>query len=331
MGIATLQRENQRDPTAARIIADACADIRRDVSLSAVAAQTGVKLAKTGNEWKACCPFHPDRSPSFTIYDGDRRFQCFGCGIGGDAIDFVRRAYGVGLLDAIDKLDSGALSAVPRSERDARPEKDWTEVAAAIWRQGSPIAGTPAEAYLRSRGITMDAPNVLRFARLKPPRDSGVEQACGSNRLPALVALVTDAFDGTGLGIQRTFLTPEGGKAASTDRKVKFSLGRVRGGAIQLAPAAETLVVTEGLEDGMTLAESTGEAVWIAAGMSMMPRMLFPSIVRTVVIGADGDTPGEAAAQAAAGAFVARGVEARILRPAAGFKDFNGELMGVPV
>lgn len=170
MGVATLQRDTARDPAISRIIADACADIRRDVSLSAVAAASGVKLAKAANEWKACCPFHPDRSPSFTIYDGDRRFQCFGCGAGGDALDFVRRAYGVGLLDAIDKLDSGALSSLPQPAGHGQSDKDWTEAAAAIWRQGSPIAGTAAEAYLRMRGITVGAADVLRFARMARAR-----------------------------------------------------------------------------------------------------------------------------------------------------------------
>lgn len=327
--MATLQRVKRQDPGVSRVIADACGAIRRDVSLSAVATQSGVKLTKAANEWKGCCPFHPDRSPSFTIYAGDRRFMCFGCGVGGDALDFVQRAYGVGLLDAIDRLDSGALSSLPQPEGHSQPEKDWTDAAAGIWRQGSPIAGTPAEAYLRSRGITIGAPDVLRFARLRPPKDSGVAEVNGSERLPALVALVTD-LAGVGLGIQRTFLTTDGHKAASADRKVKFSLGRVRGGAIKLGHAVDTdLIVTEGLEDGLTLAQAADSAVWVAAGTSMLPAMALPASVRSVVIGADVDAPGEIAAQKAAQAFVAAGKAVRILRPTPGFKDFNAELMGV--
>ena len=59
-----------------------------------------VKLHRAGNEWKACCPFHADRSPSFTIYSGGTRYQCFGCGASGDVFDFLQRLHGVGLREA---------------------------------------------------------------------------------------------------------------------------------------------------------------------------------------------------------------------------------------
>jgi DNA primase len=308
-------------------ISELCAGIVRDKSLSEVAQEAGVKLTKAGAEWKGCCPFHPDRSPSFTIYKGDRRWICFGCGAQGDVLDFVRQAYGDTLLEAIERLDCGALAAIPQPQQQGDDGKDWTEAAAAIWRGSVPIAGTPAEAYLRNRGLTLALPETLRFSRLRPPKHSGVLEANGPDRLPALVALVADPA-GVGLGIQRTFLTPDGRKAASTDDKVKFSLGRVRGGAIQLAPASAGLIVTEGLEDGLTLAQGLDEPVWVAAGTSMLPNMVLPDVVRTVVIGADGDPPGEAAAAKAGQAFFATGRQVRILRPAAGFKDFNAELMG---
>jgi hypothetical protein len=324
MSIATLRRD------AAPSISDVCVEIVRTRSLSAAATEAGVKLVRAGREWKACCPFHADRSPSFTIYAGDRRFQCFGCGRQGDVLDFVRETYGVGLRDAIDMLDAGALASLPQPQAssDGRDGTDWTEAAAAIWRGAVPITGTPAEAYLRGRGLVLDLPWTLRFARLRPPKGSGVAETNGVDRLPALVALVTDP-GGTGLGVQRTFLTDDGRKASSTDAKVKYSLGRVRGGAIQLAPAAAELIVTEGLEDGLTLAQGAGRSAWVAAGTSMLPAMALPDVVCGVVIGADGDAPGEVAAQKAAHAFVAAGKVVRIIRPAAGFKDFNDELRGV--
>ena len=92
-------------------------------------------------------------------------------------------------------------------------------------------------------------------------------------------------------GIQRTFLNEAGtGKAAVP--KPKLSLGRVRGGAIQLAPAAAELIVCEGLEDGLTLQQECSRAVWVAAGASMLPGMELPPVVRQVTIGADGDEAG---------------------------------------
>ena len=53
--------------------------IRAANPLPSVAAGV-VKLKRAGREWKACCPFHSEKTPSFTIYSGGRRFMCFGCG-----------------------------------------------------------------------------------------------------------------------------------------------------------------------------------------------------------------------------------------------------------
>lgn len=306
-----------------------CDGIRDRFAVSAVAAQAGIKLERTGNEWKACCPFHADRTPSFSIYAGDRRWICFaGCGEG-DVIDFARRAYGVRHRDAIDMLDHGALASITTKPAPAKPKTSFSDAAARIWRASGLIrAGTPPAAYLRRRGITMALPGSLRFAVIPPPKDSGVFAANGPGPLPALIALVADPV-GRGVGIQRTYLTPDGRKAASSDGKVKFSLGPIVGGAIHLGPPTEEMVVTEGLEDGLTLAEQLGRSVWVAAGTSMMPRMVLPTEVSAVVIGADGDDPGEKAAQKAAAAFAEAGRSVRIIRPAAGFKDFNAELMGV--
>ena len=71
-----------------------------------------VQLKRAGNEWKGCCPFHADRSPSFTIYSGGQRFQCFGCGASGDVLDYVAKLYGLGMVEA-----AGACPAV-RSAKD---------------------------------------------------------------------------------------------------------------------------------------------------------------------------------------------------------------------
>ncbi|RYE91820.1 MAG: hypothetical protein EOO77_47660, partial [Oxalobacteraceae bacterium] len=85
--------------------AAAVQQVRDRFPVSGVANRAGVKLSRAGREWKGCCPFHPDNSPSFTIYADDRRFQCFGCGLQGDVIDFVMRAYNVKTRAAIGMLD----------------------------------------------------------------------------------------------------------------------------------------------------------------------------------------------------------------------------------
>ena len=275
-----------------------------------------VMLSRAGGEWKACCPFHEDRSPSFTIFASGERFHCFGCGATGDVLDFIQRAHGVGLRDAADMLAGGEVPTArfaPAARAD-KPER--LEEARSIWRNAVPATGTPAEAYLRARGLVLPIPASIRFARL-PYGAKGPLHPC-------LVACVASAGDQL-MGIQRTYLNAAGtGKAAVP--KPKLSLGRVSGGAIRCAPAACELIVCEGLEDGLSLQQELGAAVWVAAGASMLPAMQFPALVRAIVIGADGDVAGEMAARKAAEAFSAKGLAVRIMRPATGFKDFNEQL-----
>ncbi len=87
--------------------------LRREVSLSGVAAQFGLKLEADGHEYVACCPFHSEDTPSFTIFTGKdsiQRFHCFGCGERGDVFDFVQSVKGVDLKEAIKILGGGTTS-----------------------------------------------------------------------------------------------------------------------------------------------------------------------------------------------------------------------------
>lgn len=308
-----------------RVVCDA---IRRDYAVSAVAQKAGVKLKPRGREWLGLCPFHNERTPSFTVFADDRRWFCFGCSASGDVIDLVQRAYGATLFEAIDILDGGILAELKQQRAPARPKRDLREVANRVVGGSSAIEGTPAELYLRNRAITMPLPHTLRFARLAPPKESGVLASNGPGLLPCLVAVVTDPY-GKLVGIQRTYVTNDGRKAASTDGKVKFSLGLVAGGAIQIGPPTSNIVVTEGLEDGLSLAQALGESVWVAAGTAMLPHMTFASVTRSVVIGADADEAGERAAQKAAIAYRDAQLAVRIMRPAESYKDFNDMLREV--
>ena len=298
--------------------------IRRTNPLPAVAARL-VPLQAAGREWLACCPFHPDRSPSFTIFDGGQRFHCFGCGAGGDVLDFVQRAYGLDLPQAARLLGAGTQrEAAPLSAaniiRANNGQPDRSAEACAIWSRAIPAAGTVAEAYLRWRAIDPPYPAALRFAAL--PYGNSVP-------LPCLVCAVRDSR-GEVTGIQRIWLADDGrGKAAVP--KPKLSLGRVRGCAIRLGELDGTGAVTicEGPEDGLSLSAMLGRPVWIAAGASFLPAMQFPPEVQSVLIAADNDPAGRDAADKAARGFAARGLAVRILRPLAGCKDFNDELRAV--
>lgn len=284
------------------------------VQLSSVVGQA-LKLRRTGREWVACCPFHSERSPSFTVNDDKGFAHCFGCGWHGDAADFIAALSGCTLGEAARQLGAGEVPTLPKPPKARGPqEPDTADAARRIWREAQPIEGTPAEQYLRSRGIDISLPPTLRFARLRH---------LGGGAHPCLVGIATEA-EGRFAGIQRTYLTEAGGKAAVSP--VKMSLGRISTCAIRLTPMAGELVVCEGIEDGLSLLQELARAVWVAAGASMLSAMQFPRMVRSVVIAADNDAAGEREATKAAEEFTDRGISVRIMRPSPGFKDFNEQL-----
>ena len=296
-------------------------EIRRNNPLPAIAGAV-LKLRRSGNEWTACCPFHNDRSPSFTIYDGGKRFKCFGCGASGDVLDFVQAVHKVDFVGALNLLGGGSLPTVALHQSLAGYERDGkddrTPEALAIWEAAQPATGTPAEAYLRMRAITMPLPPSIRFTRLRYGK--------AGQQYPALVALVQNVA-GEPIGIQRTYLNATGtGKAAVP--KPKLSLGSIRGGAVRLGEPSGRLMVCEGLEDGLTLAQQLGGAVWVGAGTSGMAALQLPAHITSVVIGADADDAGDKAANEAGQRFAAAGFGVKIIRPSAPFKDFNAELLG---
>ncbi len=278
-----------------------------------------IKIHKAGREWKACCPFHSDRSPSFTIYSGGRRFMCFGCGAEGDVFDFVSRLHNIGLRDAAVMLGKGDVVTIDIAPLPpAGDASDRVDEARSIWRNAVPARGTLAETYLRSRGITLPVPPTIRFA--------GLSYGARGREHPCLIAAVSDP-DGKLCGIQRTYLAKDGRGKADVP-KAKLSLGRVRCGAIRLAPVSRKMVVTEGLEDGLSLQEALGLSVWVACGASMLPSLRLPDFVRDVAIGGDNDSAGRAAAEKAANAFAERGHGVRVFYPTEPHKDFNEELVG---
>ncbi|RVT98716.1 DNA primase [Rhodovarius crocodyli] len=118
------------------------------------------RLEKAGRQWKACCPFHGEKSPSFYIYDD--HFHCFGCGAHGDAITFVMRQSGATFMEAIERLASEAGLEVPKQSPEhaarERRAKDIHGVLAAaeaaFTRRLHLPEGREALAYLRKRRLT---------------------------------------------------------------------------------------------------------------------------------------------------------------------------------
>ncbi len=120
------------------------------------------KLQKTGREWKACCPFHKEKTPSFTVNDEKGFYHCFGCGAHGDAIRYLTETRGLPFIDAVKELADGAGMQVPAPDPRMRERQEKSASlrdvmeAAATWyiEQLQGPAGAETRAYLEQRGIS---------------------------------------------------------------------------------------------------------------------------------------------------------------------------------
>ena len=144
-----------------------------------------------------------------------------------------------------------------------------------------------------------------------------------------MVALVTGGSDDAPIGIHRTFLARDGsGKAPVTPNKMM--LGPCSGGAVRLASARDVLMVGEGIETVLSAMQATGHPAWAALSTSGLRNLDLPRGVRDVIVLADGDDPGEAAAQECARRWRREGRHVRIARPPRQM-DFNDLLVrGAP-
>ena len=74
---------------------------------------TYVTLKKRGNTYVGLCPFHNEKTPSFTVYPATQSFYCFGCGAGGDAVTFIKKIENLDYIDAVKLLAQRAGMQMP--------------------------------------------------------------------------------------------------------------------------------------------------------------------------------------------------------------------------
>src|SRR5437764_3949722 len=186
-------------------------ELRARTMLSSIIAPS-VKLIRAGREWKACCPFHNEKTPSFTVNDDKGFYHCFGCGAHGDAIRFLTDQRGMQFMDAVKELAAKAGLDVPapdpqakeRAERTATLTDVMASVAKYYAEQLQGIAGADAREYLKRRDI--DQATMQRFGlRLVPDNRTALKRA--------LEKLGEDRLVETGMLIQ-----PEEGSKESYDR-----------------------------------------------------------------------------------------------------------------
>ena len=273
---------------------------------------------KAGSGWTARCPAHDDRTPSLSIRDAEDNKVLVRChaGCGQERVITALRRRGLWAENSPHSLSRIAR----RTPVERKPDQDDVrrrEAALAIWQSAQPAQGTLVDTYLASRGIDLAPPDALRFhAGLKHP--SGCIW-------PTMVALVTNGADGTPLAIHRTYLARDGAGKAPVEPS-KMMLGPCRSGAVRLGPPNDVLMVGEGIESSLAAMQATGHPAWAALSTSGFRTLDLPEDVRDVIVLADGDEAGEAAARDCARRWKREGRCVRIARPPQGM-DFNDMLM----
>jgi putative DNA primase/helicase len=274
---------------------------------------------KAGGGWMARCPAHDDREPSLSIRDADDGKVLMRCHAGCEQERVVAALRSRGLWE--DKSHRRLTRPAPRGANKSQPgcnDEKRTEAPLASWWATMPTCGTPVEAYLASRGLDISPPSALRF-------HAGLKHSSGAI-WPAMIALVTRGIDDTPLAIHRTFLARDGVGKAPVDPQ-KMMLGPCRGGAVRLAEICKVLMIGEGIETCLAAMQATGLPAWAALSTSGLRTLDLPKVVRDVIVLADGDEPGEAAARECAWRWKREGRRVRIAHPPQGM-DFNDMLVG---
>ena len=274
---------------------------------------------KAGGSWMVRCPAHDDRTPSLSICDASNGKVLVRChaGCGQEQVITALRSHGLWAQDGDRPLKRRAARTVA-VDRSDHGDTERIKAALAIWQAATPAAGNLAEAYLTSRGLRLSPPPTLRF-------HVGLKHPSGGT-WPAMVGLVTRGTDDRPMAVHRTFLAPDGIGKAPVD-KPKMMLGPCRGGAVKLGAPCDLVMVGEGIETSLAAMFATGHPAWAALSTAGLRSLDLPDAVRDVIVLADGDDPGEAAARECAWRWKREGRRVRIARSPRGL-DFNDMLLG---
>ncbi|MEP2989036.1 MAG: DNA primase [Parasphingorhabdus sp.] len=168
-------------------------ELRSRTTLSTLIGRT-VKVQKAGREFKACCPFHNEKTPSFTINDEKGFYHCFGCGAHGDAIRWMTEQRGLGFMDAVKDLAAEAQMEVPAPDPRAAQRQEQRATlhdvmaAAQDWfvTQFNGIEGAQAREYLKNRGISEKTIREFGFG-FAPNSRGKLKEALSSHGIDLLI------------------------------------------------------------------------------------------------------------------------------------------------
>ncbi len=312
------------------------------------------RLKKAGRSWKGLCPFHNERTPSFTVDREKGLYHCFGCGAGGDVVHFVRQMDRLDFPEAVESLASRFGVTIPRrawrGPRDDRREKLYEAVSAAhrfyLEQLGKP--GNKAAVYLKERDVSPDltrrlglgyAPDswdalsrallpaypesLLVEAGLLQPRQDGKSGSYDRFRDRLLFVLRDERGRPVGFGGRTLSTESEGPKYLNSPETPVFQKKRLLYGLSDARDAIrkrDRVVLVEGYFDHLALVAAGIEETVASMGTALTPeqavklRRLSPS----VVVCYDGDPAGRAATRGALTHLLAQGFSCRVARLPAG-------------
>ncbi len=308
-------------------------ELRARITLSTLV-QRSVKLTRAGREWKGCCPFHDEKTPSFYVNDQKQFYHCFGCGAHGDAISWMVDQQGLQFMDAVKELAAMAGMEVPAPDpvmarkAEARATLiDVTEAAQKFFVEAlSGPTGGAAREYLQRRGFSPQIMAEFGFGwapddRQALPRalpafgedmleGAGMraanEQGERYDRFRGRVMLPIQDACGRVIAFGGRILDKRDGVAKylnSPDTDL-FDKGRTLYNLHRAAPAARQsgrVVVVEGYMDVIALAKSgIRDAVApLCTALTEMQLELLWRMVEVPVLCFDGDAAGQRAAMRA--------------------------------
>jgi DNA primase len=310
------------------------------------------KLRKAGRSWKGLCPFHSERTPSFTVDRDKGLYHCFGCGVGGDVIHFVRQVDRLDFPEAVEALASRFGVTIPRRARSGprqeRRDRLFDAVAAAqrFYAERLSRAGNAAAKYLDGRGVPEElrkslglghAPDawdqlgktlsgafpeeLLIEAGLLQPRAEGK----GSyDRFRDRLLFVVKDERGRPVGFGGRALSPEGEpKYLNSPESPIFSKKRLLYGLFEGREAIrknDRVVLVEGYFDHLALLRAGFQETVASMGTALTPEQAerLRRLCPRAIVCYDGDSAGRNATRGALSHLLALGFQAAVARLPAG-------------
>ena len=332
--------------------------VKRTNPIADVIASHGVALRPQGDRLSGRCPFHKDASPSLTVYPETASFYCFGCGTGGDVVDFVRRTGGLGFREAIQQLGGGQVTGPAAASNAGRgPGHGPVPVPAAAPRRSEPgrerlslddrlmltaaaelyhetLLGTPvAQRYLEGRVIPawLARRQRLGFSDGRQLVPYLKRRRFSLRRARELGLLFEDESE----TMAGRLVVPDlrgghsgwmVGRATGDGRQPKYRSLALPRPLLGYERGRRRVLVTEGPFDWLTLLSWGLPACALLGTQAGRGVLRLFERARSIVLVMDGDAPGRDAAATLAAAF---GDRARLLELPPGVKDVN-ELAAQP-